>query len=147
MLRPRNHAWTQSHHLMKALLEAMLLYKHQLLYDTYIYIYIYIYVCVCVCVYVCVCACLCKSPKTLIMMWIKTSSSSSSSCRACLHGYPWPSLATFPYRSSPLAGLLDYIPYPHIVNECMFVLVVQLLHGHVWGSIRVNHLCFRPFKT
>ena len=25
----------QSHHLMKALLEAMLLYKHQLLYDTY----------------------------------------------------------------------------------------------------------------
>ena len=35
VLRPRNHAWTQSHHLMKALLEAMLLYKHQLLYDTY----------------------------------------------------------------------------------------------------------------
>ena len=28
--------------MMKALLEAMLLYKHQLLYDTYIYIYIYI---------------------------------------------------------------------------------------------------------
>ena len=35
MLRPRNHAWTQSHHLMKALLEAMLLYEHQLLYDTF----------------------------------------------------------------------------------------------------------------
>ena len=29
---PPNHAWTQSH---KALLEAMLLYKHQLLYDTF----------------------------------------------------------------------------------------------------------------
>ena len=43
MLRPRNHAWTQSQHLMKALLEAMLLYKHQLLHDIYIYIYIYIY--------------------------------------------------------------------------------------------------------
>ena len=43
MLRPRNYVWTQSHHLMKALLEAMLLYKHQSLYDTYIYIYIYIY--------------------------------------------------------------------------------------------------------
>ena len=28
MLQPWNHAWTQSHHLMKALLEAMLLYKH-----------------------------------------------------------------------------------------------------------------------
>ena len=25
------------------------------------------------------------------------------------HGYPWPSLATFPYRSSPQAGLLDNI--------------------------------------
>ena len=34
---------------MKALLEAMLLSKHQLLYDTYIYIYIYVCVCVCVC--------------------------------------------------------------------------------------------------
>ena len=34
MLQRRNHAWTRSHHLMKALLEAMLLYKHQLLYDT-----------------------------------------------------------------------------------------------------------------
>ena len=39
-----------------------------------------------------------------------------------LHGYPWPSLATFPNRSSPQAGLLDNIPYPHIVAECMFVL-------------------------
>ena len=37
------------------------------------------------------------------------------------------SLATFPYRSSPLAGLLDYLPYPHIVAECVFVLVVLLL--------------------
>ena len=56
------------------------------------------------------------------------------------HWYPWPSLATFPYRSSPQAGLLDNIPYPHIVAECIFVLVVLLLHGHVWGSIRVHHL-------
>ena len=46
----------------------------------------------------------------------------------------------FPYRSSPLASLLDYIPYPHIVAECMFVLVVLLLLGHVWGSIRLHHL-------
>ena len=29
---------------MKALLEAMLLYKHQLLYDNHLYIYIYIYI-------------------------------------------------------------------------------------------------------
>ena len=38
-------AWTQSHHLMRALLEAMLVYKHQSLYEPiYIYIYIYIYI-------------------------------------------------------------------------------------------------------
>ena len=55
----------------------------------------------------------------------------------------WPSLATFPFRSSPLAGLLDYIPYPHIVAEYMFVLVFLLLHGHMWGSIRVYHLWVR----
>ena len=45
----------------------------------------------------------------------------------------------FPYHSSPLAGLLDYISYPHIVAECIFMLVVLLLHSHVWGSIRVHH--------
>ena len=56
----------------------------------------------------------------------------------------WPSLATFPYRSSPLAGLQGYIPYPHIAAECMFVLVVLLLLGHMWGSIRVHHLWARP---
>ena len=60
------------------------------------------------------------------------------------HGYPWPSLATPPYRSFPQAGLPDNIPYPHIAAECMFVLVVLLLHGHVWGSIRVNLLWVRP---
>ena len=48
----RYHALSQSHHLMKALLEAEMLYKHHLLYDTYymcvcVYVYIYIYnVCV-----------------------------------------------------------------------------------------------------
>ena len=61
------------------------------------------------------------------------------------HGYSWPSLATFPYPSSPQAGLLDNILYPHTVAECMFVLVVLLLHGHVWGSIRVQHLWVRPW--
>ena len=38
------------------------------------------------------------------------------SCR--LHGYPWPSLATSSYRSSPLAGLQGYMPYPHIAAVC-----------------------------
>ena len=44
------------------------------------------------------------------------------SCRK--HGYPWISLATSPYRSSPLAGLQVYIPYPHKAAVCMFKLVV-----------------------
>ena len=35
------------------------------------------------------------------------------SCRQ--HGYPWPSLATSPYHSSPPAGLQGYILCPHIV--------------------------------
>ena len=64
------------------------------------------------------------------------------SCR--LHGYPWPSIATSPYRSSPLAGLQGYIPYPHLDTVCMFELVVLLLLGHMQGSIGVHHLWGRP---
>ena len=48
------------------------------------------------------------------------------------HGYPWPSLATSPYRSSPLAGLQGYIPNPHIAAVCLFELVVLLLPGHMY---------------
>ena len=59
------------------------------------------------------------------------------------HGYPCPSLTTFPYRSSPLAGLQGYIPYPHIAAVCMFELVVLLLFSHMWGSIGVHHLSAR----
>ena len=50
------------------------------------------------------------------------------------HGYPGPSLATSPYRSSPLAGLQGYIPDPHIATGCMFELVVLLLPGHMWST-------------
>ena len=64
------------------------------------------------------------------------------SCRQ--HGYPWPSLATSPYCSSPMAGLQGYIPYPHIATECMFELVVLILLGHMWGSIGVHPLWARP---
>ena len=60
------------------------------------------------------------------------------SCRQ--HRYPWPSLATSSYRSSPLAGLQGYIPYPHRAAVCMFELVVLLLLGHMLRSIRVHHL-------
>ena len=64
------------------------------------------------------------------------------SCRQ--HGYPWPSLATSPYHSSPPAGLQSYILCPHIVAVCKFKLVVLLLHGHMWGSIGVHPLWARP---
>ena len=50
------------------------------------------------------------------------------------------SLATRPYRSSPLAGRQDNILYPHIATECISVLVVLLFLGHVWGSLRVHLL-------
>ena len=97
-----------------------------------LYIYIYMCVCVCVCVYVCVSVYIYIIIIIIISCW--------------QHGYPWPSLATPPYRSSPLVGLQDNNLYPHIAVECTFVLVVLLLRGHVWGSIRVHllwvHLCF-----
>ena len=64
------------------------------------------------------------------------------SCRQ--HGYPWLSLATSPYRSSPLVGLQGYIPYPHRAAACMFELVILLLLGHIWGSIGVHHLWACP---
>ena len=58
------------------------------------------------------------------------------SCRQ--YGYPWPSLATSPSRSSPPVGFQGYILYPHIAAECMFELVVLLLPGHMCGSIFVH---------
>ena len=58
------------------------------------------------------------------------------SCRQ--HGYPWHSRAIFPCRSSPLAGLQGYIPYPHIAAVCRFELVVLLLLGHMWVSQEVS---------
>ena len=64
------------------------------------------------------------------------------SCRQ--HGYPWPSLSTSPYHSSPLAGLQGYILCPHIAAVCKFELVVLLLLGHMWRSIGVHHLWARP---
>ena len=59
-------------------------------------------------------------------------------------GYPWPSLAISPYHSSPPAGLQGYILCPHIVAVCKFVLVVLLLHIHMWGSTGVHRLWARP---
>ena len=59
----------------------------------------------------------------------------------CQHGYPWLSLATFPYRSSPPAGLLGYIPCPHIDAVCKFRLAVPAFCLAICGgSIRVRPL-------
>ena len=61
------------------------------------------------------------------------------------HRYPWPSLATPPSCSSPLAGSQGYIPYPHCAAVCRFELVALLLLGQVKGSIGVHHLWARPY--
>ena len=66
------------------------------------------------------------------------------SCRQ--YGYPWPSLATSPCHSSPPAGLQDYILCPYIVAVCKFVLVVLLLHIHMWGSTEVHRFGLEEWK-
>ena len=60
------------------------------------------------------------------------------------HHHPWPSLSNSSYRSSPLAGLQGYIPYPHRAAVWMFQQVVLFLLGHMWGFIGVHHLWARP---
>ena len=74
------------------------------------------------------------------------------SCRQ--HGYPWPSLATSPNRSSPLAGLQNYIPYPHRAAICTFELVVLLLAGPCQRAEKfIEQNCcdtshnYKPWKT
>ena len=66
-------------------------------------------------------------------LWFVSESSSSSSCRAGSTDIP-----------DPLSPLFLIVHRPQIVAECVFVLVVLLLHGDVWGSIRVHHLWVRP---
>ncbi len=75
----------------------------------------------------CVCVCVC--------VVIECVSTKASSCRAANT-----ESQTLSRHFSLSAGLQGYIPYSHIAAECMFVLVVLLLHGHVWGSIRVHLL-------
>ena len=93
-------------------------------------LYIYIYMCVCVCVY----ACVCVIWYYILYYIIYYNMISSSSCRAAGTDIPWPSLTTPPYRSSLLAGLQGYIPYPHRAAVCMFDLVFLLLLGHMTAT-------------
>ena len=53
---------------------------------------------------------------------------------------PDPLSPLLPYHSSPPASLQDYILLSHIVAVCKFVLVVLLLHIHMWGSHRSTSL-------
>ena len=96
---------------------ACLVPKRVYIYNVYIYIYIYIRIYIFIYIYI------------YIYAYIYISSSSSS-CHAGSTDIPDPLTLLFPQ-----AGLLDNILYPHIVSECMFVLVVLLLHGHVWGPL------------
>ena len=72
-------------------------------------------------------------------MYMHTNTCISSSSRTASTDIPDPLSPLLPYHSSLLAGLQGYIPYPHIAAVCMFVLVILLLLGHMWGSIGVNH--------
>ena len=98
------------------------------IHNIYIYVYIYVYVFVCVKIYMCVC----------VYIYIIIILSRRQ------RGYPWPSLAISPYHLSLPAGLQGYILCPHIVAVCKFVLVVLLLHIHMWGSTGVHRLWARP---
>ena len=71
--------------------------------------------------------------RELVAEWRECLTAAFMSYR--LHGYPWPSLTTPPYRSSLLGGSQGYIPYPHRAAVCRFELVALLLFGHVRGSI------------
>ena len=61
------------------------------------------------------------------------------------HGYPWPSLATPPYRPLLPADDQGYIPNRHITAVCRFELVVQLFLVHVKGSTGLHHLWACPY--
>ena len=61
------------------------------------------------------------------------------------HGYPWPSLATTPYRSLLPASPQAYTLYPHRAAVYRFEQVTLLVLGHVKGSIGVHHLWARLY--
>ena len=91
---------------------------HQTKPNIYIYIYMYIYIYIYIII-------------IIIMLYHQ-------------HGYPWPSFATPPYRSSLLVGPQGYIPYPQRAAVCRFELVILLLLSHMRGSIGEHHLWAHP---
>ena len=115
--------------------------------STYIYIYIYVYTCtfMCICIYIYIYICLYMCIYIYIYIYIYKYKCVYIYMYIIIimcqqHGYTWPSLTTPPYRSSLLAGLQGYIPYPHSAAVRMFGLAVLLLFGHMRGSIGVHYL-------
>ena len=78
------------------------------------------------------------------MCKLKLYLSSSSSCHVAGTDIPDHSLATSTFRSSPLAGLQDYIPYSHIAAVCTFEVVILLLLGQMWESITYDLVTASP---
>ena len=67
--------------------------------------------------------------------WLTVQSLSSSSCRATSTDIPDPLPPFFSIDHCLWQVFMGYIPYPHIAAECMFVLVVLLLPGHMLGLL------------
>ena len=59
------------------------------------------------------------------------------------HGYPWPSLATFPNRSSHLAGPQSYIPYPHraVCSSWSSCFCLAIGVHHLWACPLLLQQC------
>ena len=103
--------------------------------DTYVYIWIYMCSPPHIYIYICVCLKVYTYTYILILMYIYIY------IYVCVYIYHHVVLVArisltlshhFSLSSLPQAGLPDNIPYPHIVAECMIVLAVLLLPGHVW---------------
>ena len=77
-----------------------------------------------------------------IQLWVKSIITTLSYHQ---HRYPWPSLATPPYRSSLPAGLQGYNSYLQRAAVYRFELVALSLLGHVNRSTGVHPLWARLY--
>ena len=125
----------------------MHIYKHTYTH-TYIYIYIYIYIVYAytysihiylfnklhMYLFVTSYFFICSHTRSLFEPSVSSNISSSSSCRAGSTDIPDPLLPLLPIVHRPREGLQgQHTVVLTLAAECMFVLVVLLLHGHVWG--------------
>ena len=109
-------------------------------------VYVCACMCVCVCIYIWVCVCLFVHTHIHIYlativddMYIYVYIYIIIIMPHHQHGYPWPSLATPPYRPLLRAGLQGYISYRNRAAVYRFELVGLPLLVHVKGSTGVHH--------